>query len=85
MKVYITEMLRFGETESHHYIVGVFATEELAEKAGIIEKAWRGNKYEYRIVPEYVRYALLPDYWKDKVDWFESCYSYKEGVGYEML
>lgn len=79
-------MLRFGETESHHYIVGAFATEELAEKAGIIEKAWRGNKYEYRIVPEDLNNDLPEPYWKDKIDWYEDCYyCNKKGIGYEML
>lgn len=70
-KVYITQMLRFGDTESHHYIVGVFATEELANRAGLIEKAWRGGtRYEYRVVAETIQESLPDEYWKDKVQWF---------------
>lgn len=65
-------MLRFGDTESHHYIVGVFATEELANRAGFIEKAWRGGtKYEYRVVAENINEELPDLYWKEKIDWFK--------------
>lgn len=49
--LYITEMLRWGDDESHHYIVGVYSSREGACFAGEIEKSWRGGKYDYRIVP----------------------------------
>lgn len=49
--LYITEMLRWGDTESHHYVVGVYSSREAAEFAGEVEQSWRGGiKYEYRIV-----------------------------------
>ncbi len=47
---FITEMLRWGDTETHHYIVGAYSTRELAIHAGEVEKSWRAGKYEYRIV-----------------------------------
>lgn len=50
MTLYITEMQRWGDTETHHYIVGVFSTKEKADLAGNIEKSWRGNKYEPNII-----------------------------------
>lgn len=45
--VYITEMLRWGDTESHHYIVGVYSSLKAAELAGQVEESWRGGKYSY--------------------------------------
>ena len=49
MKLHITQMLRWGDTEAHHYIVGVFSDKEKAIYAGEVEAAWRGGKYSYRI------------------------------------
>jgi len=49
--LYITEMLRWGESDTHHYVVGVYSTREAAEFAGEVEQSWRGGiKYEYRVV-----------------------------------
>jgi hypothetical protein len=48
--IYITEMLRWGDDESHHYIIGAYSTNEEASYAGEVEKTWRGGKYEYRVV-----------------------------------
>lgn len=50
-KLFVTEMLRWGDEESHHYIVGVYSTLATAKLAGEAEATWRGGKYEYRIVP----------------------------------
>jgi hypothetical protein len=50
--IYITEMLRWGDDESHHYILGVYSTREGAQFAGEVEKSWRGGKYDYRVVPK---------------------------------
>ena len=44
--LYVTEMLRWGDVERHHYIVGVYTTRAQAELAGEVEKCWRGGKYE---------------------------------------
>jgi hypothetical protein len=49
--LYVTEMLRWGEQETHHYIVGVYSSKEGATFAGEIEKTWRGGKYDYQVVP----------------------------------
>ena len=33
MKLYVVLMRRYGDTESHHYILGVFSDEKLAKQA----------------------------------------------------
>lgn len=38
-------MQRWGDSEGHHYIQGVFSTEADAKLAGEIEASWRGGKY----------------------------------------
>lgn len=38
-------MQRYGDSEAHHYIQGVYSTEKDAKLAGEIEEAWRGGKY----------------------------------------
>ena len=48
--LYVTEMLRWGDVERHHYIVGVYTTRQQAELAGEVEKSWRGGKYEPAVV-----------------------------------
>lgn len=50
--MYITEMLRWGNDESHHYILGVYSTREAAAFAGETEKSWRGVKYDLIIFDE---------------------------------
>jgi hypothetical protein len=60
MKIYITEMLRWGTTASHHYIIGAYSTKEAAEQAGDAIESWRGGKYEARVVECDVD-AALPD------------------------
>lgn len=50
MKIFVTEMLRWGDDETHHYIIGAYSTLEQATECGEIEKTWRGCKYEYRII-----------------------------------
>ena len=49
MKIYVVEMLRYGDHESHHYIIGAYSTTELAQSAGAVERSWRGGKYEPRV------------------------------------
>ena len=44
-------MLRFGNEEAHHYIVGVYSSKEGANFAGDMEEEYRGGKYEKRIIP----------------------------------
>jgi len=53
-KVYVLEMLKWGDDEKHSYIVGVFNNREDAEKAGEVEAELRGGKYEYRVTLFYL-------------------------------
>jgi len=68
--IYITEMLRWGDDESHHYIIGAYSTNEEAIYAGEVEKTWRGGKYEYRVVAMEVDKPLD----SDQVKFHEECY-----------
>lgn len=46
MKVYATIMRRWGDEESHHYLLGVFGDKDTAIEEGLKETIHRGNKYE---------------------------------------
>ena len=73
--LYITEMLRWGSQETHHYIVGIYSTYELAKTAGEVEKSWRGGtKYEYQIIEKTLDDILDPE----KVDHHNSCLGVEE-------
>lgn len=50
MLVHIVEMLRWGNEEKHHYIVGVYTNLEKAKLIGEAEKTWRAGKYEARVL-----------------------------------
>ncbi len=64
MKIYITEMLRWGEEETHHYIIGAYSTDVQAEFAGEVEKTWRGGKYDYRVIEVVLDQPTDDDKWK---------------------
>ena len=49
MKVYTVLAQRWGDDESHHYIVGVFLNKEHAQNCGFAETQYRGNKYDCKI------------------------------------
>lgn len=49
MKLYVVEMLRWGDRENHSYVIGVFTDKEQAEIAGKAMVMYRGGKYEYCI------------------------------------
>lgn len=49
MKVYTVHAFRWGNIESHSYIVGVYTSESAAIKAADVEEEWRGGKYICRI------------------------------------
>lgn len=74
MKVYITEMLRYGDEESHHYIVGVFSTKSAAEYAGHVEEVWRAGKYSFRVLEQDVDAVVDVE----KLNWYDLC-ARKEG------
>ena len=42
-------MLRWGDSETHHYIVGLFDTPKEAKKRAEKEADHRGGKYGYNI------------------------------------
>ena len=67
MILYVTEALRWGDRESHSYVVGVYDTKEQAELAGNVEKTWRGGKYDYT-VNEYLLNEIQPDMLKFHLD-----------------
>ena len=68
--LYVTEMLRWGESDSHHYVLGVYSTHNLAAFAGEVEKTWRGGtKYDYRVVPVKLNAAVG----QEQLDYHLSC------------
>lgn len=60
-------MLRYGDRESHSYIIGIYSTKELAENAGKAERIWRGFKYEYAITEFEVDF-----YPTDKMEYYKT-------------
>jgi hypothetical protein len=48
-KFFVVEALRWGDRESHSYVIGIFSSFGEATKAGKAEVSWRGGKYEYHI------------------------------------
>ena len=57
MTIYIVEMLRYGATETHHYIMGSYTK---AQEVGEVEKTWRACKYRPRITELEID-SLTPD------------------------
>jgi hypothetical protein len=49
IKFFVVEALRWGDRESHSYVIGIFSSFGEATKAGKAEVSWRGGKYEYHI------------------------------------
>lgn len=66
--IYVVEMLRWGDTESHHYIIGSFDNPEDANAYGDAEVSWRGGKYEYRVVQ-----TILNHKTKEIMDYHNGC------------
>ena len=48
--VYTVRACRWGDRETHSYIVGVYAKKHAAQKAAKTEEEWRGGKYECEIL-----------------------------------
>jgi hypothetical protein len=53
IKIFVVTMCRFGDTESHHYVIGAFSKKAAAIKAGEMEREYRGGKYEY-VIDEHI-------------------------------
>lgn len=68
-KVWVCEMLRWGASESHHYVLGVYTSEALAKQAGEVEVSWRGGKYDYRILQVMLDAPIA----QEKIDHHEAC------------
>lgn len=49
-EVFVVKMNRWGDSELHSYVEGVYDTREQAEEMGQLEKAYRGGKYEPEIL-----------------------------------
>jgi len=49
-KVYVVTAHRWGDRETHNYIVGIYSTKKLALKASQEESEYRGFKYICRAV-----------------------------------
>ena len=69
MKVYATEMLRWGDREMHSYVIGVYSTREAAELAGDVEVTWRAQKYEFCVS----EFDLDKPVEEDKLDYHKNC------------
>ena len=50
MKVYTVRACRWGDSELHSYIVGVYPEKQAALDAAETEKNWRGGKYECEVL-----------------------------------
>lgn len=48
--MFVVSAYRFGNKESHSYVVGMFNTIDRATKAASDEIEWRGGKYECEIL-----------------------------------
>jgi hypothetical protein len=47
--IYVVQMYRWGDTDLHSYIEGVYDSREEAEKHGMAEERSRAGKYEPKI------------------------------------
>ena len=70
-KCYVVHMLRYGNSESHSYILGVFSKKHSAMSAGSAEQLYRGNKYEPNIVEcildaDMCMDSIYPNNWRKK-------------------
>jgi hypothetical protein len=47
--IYVVTAYRFGDRESHSYVVGAFDNEVTAITQARLERDWRGGKYECEV------------------------------------
>lgn len=66
--VYVVTMHRWGDSETHNYVQGVFTKKAQAEKCGEAERAYRGCKYEPKITE-----IALDQHDEDSVDYLKQC------------
>lgn len=72
-KIFVVEMRRWGEDETHHYIIGAFTSKEEAEIAGDIERTYRGSKYEPFIEELPILESHLQCATKGMIEYWEAC------------
>jgi hypothetical protein len=46
MRIFIVTMLRYGQKEGHHYLIGTYTDMAKAYIEGLEHKRYRGGKYE---------------------------------------
>lgn len=68
MIVYVVTMHRWGDEESHNYVLGAFTCKEVAAISGDVERTYRGCKYEPKVTE-----CLLDNLEGDKIKYHESC------------
>ena len=49
MNIYVVTAYRFGDRESHSYVVGAFDNEVTALEQAKLEREWRGGKYQCEV------------------------------------
>ena len=50
MKIYVTTMYRYGDRESHSYVIHAGTDKMEAWQEGVDENDYRGCKYEFEVV-----------------------------------
>ena len=48
--VYVVTMYRFGNRESHSYVLGAYSSHDIAEQHAKVEKEWRAGKYSGEVL-----------------------------------
>lgn len=66
---HVVTMQRWGDSETHNYVIGVFTNYWDAHHAGEVERAWRGGKYDALITPM----VLDAEVDKQKEGWYKEC------------
>ena len=49
-KIYLALMYRYGDRDLHSYVLGAYSSEAGAVRAGELERAQRGGKYELEVL-----------------------------------
>ncbi len=83
--VYIVEMLRYGDRESHSYIDGVYSDRKIAEYNARLHRIYRAGKYDaeiYQMVVDGIntRRDLVCNIYENEADeyYLEDCIKSRE-------
>ncbi len=66
--VYVVTMQRWGDSETHNYVQGVFTSVEEALSCGQAERSFRGGKYEPKITEH-----ILDEHDIEALDYHKEC------------